>query len=396
MIDERYAVSGDPSVIWVYPDSLSERLDSATWIETTRELCHLGWNVTLLTKDPTSGPQTIRGVEIVSLKSRDIYLLGQLLFHLNVIGYILRRWRQVDIVFFTQISGFWLLTPLRLIRLLTLRKRPLLVMDVRDLDDPVPGNLRMQLRIWFHRIVFIMADLLADGRTTITSRMAELVNIADRQLWGIWPSGVDPSVFASASEDRCWPANDEPVHLMYLGIILENRHPAELCRAVMQANDEGMNIQLSLVGDGPDRAALEPLIQSSSGRVRIVPPVPHDQIPQILAQAHIGVTSLPDPDDVIYQASSPIKMFEYMAAGLPILATRSVCHTDVLGEGEFAFWADKTNERALLEAVQAGWEKRADLEQLGYQAQQTVQDWTWKAAARKLSVALDKGMARSV
>jgi len=271
----------------------------------------------------------------------------------------------------------------------------LLVMDTRDLDDPAPAKFRIQLRIWFHRLVFIMARILADGQTAITLRMAELVKIPDRQLWGIWPSGVDPAVFASAYDDRCWPANGEPVHLMYLGIILANRHPTELCRAVMQANDEGMNIQLSLVGDGPDRAALEPLIQASSGCVRIVPPVPHDEIPQILAQAHIGVTSLPDPDDAIYQASSPIKMFEYMAAGLPILATRSVCHTDVIGDGEYAFWADKTDEQALLEAVQASWEKRADLAFLGHQAQRSVQDWTWKAAARKLSISLDKGMKRS-
>jgi glycosyltransferase involved in cell wall biosynthesis len=321
--------------------------------------------------------------------------LGQLLFHLSVIRYILRRWRQVDIVFFTQLSGLWLLFPLRLIRFLTLSKRPLLVMDTRDLDDPVPGNFRIQLRIWLHQIVFAMADILADGQTAITPRMAELVKIPDDQLLGIWPSGVDPDAFTSALEKRCWPVDSEPVHLMYLGILLDNRHPAELCRAVERANAAGMNIQLSLVGDGPDRAALEPFVQTTSGRVRIVPPVPHDQIPNVLAQAHVGVTSLPDPDDIIYQASSPIKLFEYMAAGLPILATRNVCHTNVVGDGEFAFWADKTDEQALFEAVKIGWDRRAELAKLGHQAQHAVHGWTWKAAARKLSIALDKGLQRS-
>jgi glycosyltransferase involved in cell wall biosynthesis len=88
-------------------------------------------------------------------------------------------------------------------------------------------------------------------------------------------------------------------------------------------------------------------------------------------------------------------MFEYMAAGLPILATRNVCHTDVIGAGPYAFWADKPDLQALLVAIQASWEKRAELAQLGHQAQQSVQDWTWKAAARKLSIALDQGMKRS-
>ena len=80
MSELNYQVTGQPSLVWVYPDSLSERLDSATWIETTRELYRLGWTVTLLTRDPAPGRQTIRGVEVFSLKSRDIYLLGQLLF----------------------------------------------------------------------------------------------------------------------------------------------------------------------------------------------------------------------------------------------------------------------------------------------------------------------------
>jgi glycosyltransferase involved in cell wall biosynthesis len=312
-----------------------------------------------------------------------------------VIGYILRHFRQVDIVFFTQLSGFWLLLPIRLLRLLAFQRRPLLVMDTRDLDDPVPASVRIQLRIWFHRIVFFMASILADGQTAITPRMAELVKIPARQLWGIWPSGVDPQVFAPALAERCWPAEDEPVRLMYLGILLANRHPVQLCRAVERANAEGMDIQLSLVGDGPFRAELETLVQSMSGCVEIVPPVPHDHIPMMLAQAHVGVTSLPDPEDEIYQASSPIKLFEYMAAGLPIVATRSVCHTDVVGDGEFVFWADRTDDQTLFEAVKACWASRAELAKLGCQSSRAVQDWTWEAAAKKLSSALAKGMGIS-
>ena len=56
----------------------------------------------------------------------------------------------------------------------------------------------------------------------------------------------------------------------------------------------------------------------------------------MLAAADIGVTSLPSPDDVKYEASSPLKLFEYMAAGLPVLATSNRCHTDVVGAGGYA------------------------------------------------------------
>ncbi len=395
MVDLPYEVSGDPALVWVYPDALTVRLDSATWIETTRELLKLGWDVTLLTRDPLPGPQTLRGIEIISLRSRDIYLLGQILFHLNIILYVLRRWRRVDILLFTQLSGFWLLFPLRFIRFLTRRRRPVLVMDTRDIDDSVPGNLRIQLRIWFQQLVFWLANILADGQTVITPRMADLVAVPENQLLGIWPSGVDPETFAPAIFKRTWPQEDEPLHLMYLGILLETRHPVELCQAVEHANESGMNVHLSLVGDGPGRSILEPFVEKTAGRIRIVPPVPHDQIPRVLAHAHVGVTSLPGPEDLIYQASSPIKLFEYMAAGLPILATRNVCHTDIIGDGDYAFWADRSDVDSLFLAVSESWDRRADLEILGQEARNSVLDWTWQAAGRKLSEALANGLARS-
>ncbi len=106
-----------------------------------------------------------------------------------------------------------------------------------------------------------------------------------------------------------------------------------------------MSFVLSLYGDGPLRPQLEALAVDSGGAVRIQRPVPHEQVPSVLAQAQVGVTSLPEPDDAKYEASSPIKLFEYMAAGMPVLATDSKCHTDVVGDGRFAFLGPRHQRR---------------------------------------------------
>jgi glycosyltransferase involved in cell wall biosynthesis len=111
-----------------------------------------------------------------------------------------------------------------------------------------------------------------------------------------------------------------------------------------------------------------------------------------LAQAHIGVTSLPAPDNVKFQASSPIKLFEYMAAGLPMLATSNVCHTDVVGDGRYTFWADEATPAALLTALRTIWQARATLRTLGQEAQQAVHQWTWEAAGGQLDDALRRGL----
>lgn len=377
-----------PRLLWVSPITPS-KLDSATWVDTTRELRKQGMDVTLVAAGP-AGPTTYNGVEVLNIPRPNVYLLGQLLFHFNVLRYLWPRRLSYDIVLFHQISAVWLL-PLRLLG----RRRPLLVMDTRDVIDLEQGNLKARLRTAWFKMVYWISERTLDGQTVITPRMAELVGVPAEQLWGIWPSGVDVASFALARTERRWPASGKPVHMVYVGVFLAKRNLLPLVRAVQQANEEGMSFVLTLYGDGPLRPELEALAAQSGGAVRIGRPVPHEQIPALLAQAQVGVTSLPEPDDAKYEASSPIKLFEYMAAGMPVLATDSKCHTDVVGDGRFAFWAHGPSEAALLAALREIWTQRQELRLLGHEAAAAAQAWTWSAAARKLNGALHYGVSHT-
>jgi glycosyltransferase involved in cell wall biosynthesis len=342
-------------------------------------------DVTLLAAGP-AGVHTYRGIEVVNIPRPDIYFISRLVFHLRVLRYLLPRLSQLDFVLFHPISAIWLF-PLRLAG----RGRPLLVMDSRDLLDFGTRTLKARLRNGLERLTYRLATRLADGQTAITPRLAQLVGIPPEQLWGIWPSGVNPDAFAASHAARRWPAEGEPIHLVYVGIFLEQRHLLPLARAVQRANEEGMRFRLSLYGDGPFRPALE---AAAGGGVSVEPPIPYDAIPATLGAAHVGITSLPAPDDVKYEASSPLKLFEYMAAGMPVLATSNRCHTDVVGAGEYAFWAATAGEEDLLSALRAAWAARGRLAELGQEAFADVHNWTWAASARKLYEALEDGQAR--
>lgn len=381
-----------PHLVWVSTITPSLSLDSATWLDTTQELRRLGWEVTLVGKGEP-GRHTVRDVEVFCLSHPSIYFLGQWIFHFHILRFLARHWREWDAILFHQISAFWLL-PLRFLRSLTGSKRPLFIMDTRDLPDFDQGTLRLRLRKRFYDLVYWMANRWADGQTAITSRMAELVAIPPAQLWGIWPSGVNPDAFTSAYTARQWPRPDEPIQLIYIGRLIKERNLLPLCHAVKQANTTEMDFVFTLVGDGGHRDELAKFAVSTAGAVRVLPSVPHEQMPQLLAQAHIGVTSLPSPQQSKYQASSPIKLFEYMAAGMPILSTRNVCHTDVVEEGAYAFWVNDANETELLSTLKQIWQNRAQLSALGEEAVSAAQDWTWQATAGKLSKALESGMIR--
>lgn len=381
---------GVTHLVWVYTETPTDKLDAVTWLETTRKLRELGLCVTLVAAGP-AGRQCIQGVEVLCIPKPRVYVIRQVVFHIRLLRLLVRWWTTIDVILFHPMSAPWLL-PLRLIRRSRGRRRPLLVMDTRSAPmAPVMVTLwKDQLRAWLQMFMNRLANYLADGQTTITQRLARTLHIPPQKLWGTWPSGVNLTQFASAQMARRWPVDGGPIHLIYVGVLHYERNLMLLCRAVERANVEGMAFILSLTGDGTERLDLEKFALQTEGRVRVLPPVPHDQVPGLLAQAHVGV--LPFPDEEKFRVSSPIKLFEYMAAGLPILATRIVCHTDVVSGGEYVFWAEDASIEGLLAAMRLIWHDRTSLDRMGREAAIAAQAWTWQASARELNTALERGL----
>jgi glycosyltransferase involved in cell wall biosynthesis len=378
-------------ILWVHPLSFDDELDAATYLDTTRELREMDCDVTMIASGP-DGHREFRGVEVLCISHPDIYFLRQMIFHLKVVGWLFAHWSDVDVILFHEMSTLWML-PLRLVRLLRRTRTPVLVMDTRTVHMPRQDtrNVKIHLRGIFLRFMTWLANLWVDGRTAITRRMATEVNIPAAKLWGVWPSGVQPEPFEQTRDLRRWPAAGEPVEIVYVGALEYERGLMAFCQAVVRAHHEGMRFNFTLVGDGRERADLAEFA-ATSACVHVLPPVPHEQIPQVLSRGHVGV--LPFPDETKFQVSSPIKLFEYMAAGMSILATRIVCHTDVIGEGGYVFWAEQTDEDGLLIALRNVWECRENLQKMGSQAAAAVDDWTWRAAAEKLKQSLEYGLAQ--
>jgi len=85
-----------------------------------------------------------------------------------------------------------------------------------------------------------------------------------------------------------------------------------------------------LVGDGPERAALEERVRREGleRRVRFAGWVGHESLPEHLAAFDIAV--MPDSNDY----GSPMKIYEYMAMGKPVVAPRLGPLQDGIRDGE--------------------------------------------------------------
>jgi glycosyltransferase involved in cell wall biosynthesis len=79
--------------------------------------------------------------------------------------------------------------------------------------------------------------------------------------------------------------------------------------------------RLTIVGDGASRAELEAAVAARPGlaeRVRFTGRVAHARVPELLADADVAVD--PAPGTPLNHRSTMIKIAEYLAAGLPVVA----------------------------------------------------------------------------
>jgi glycosyltransferase involved in cell wall biosynthesis len=381
-----------PLLVWLYPGRLDQVLHAQRLLVITTELCSLGWQVVLISAGP-AGKRVIDGTETTCIPMNNIFFLRQFIFHVRFYWLLIKYDIKPDVIMFEQMSAPWMF-PVHFVRFLKRRRRPLLALDIRSLHMDVPKKQGVTgwLRGCFHKLSGRYAKLWVDGYLTITTRMADFMQLQDKQLWGVWPSGVDLELFRPIQKSHIWPKDDMPVRLIYIGTLNHGRNLMNLCLAVEQANAEGLTFELWLVGNGTEGSSLEEFAGKTNGQIRVFASVSHDEIPAILAQAHLGV--LPFTDEVKFQVSSPIKLFEYMAAGMPLLATRLNCHTDVVGDGDYIFWAESASALGLLDALKLVWKQRARLAQMGTQAASAAPAWTWRASAMKLKKALEIGLER--
>ncbi len=350
----------------------------------------MGWRVTLIGSGP-KGDREVNGVQVLCIPTPRIYILRQLVFHAQVLAMVLKAWSTIDIILFHEMSGAWVL-PLRALRWITGRARPALAMDTRTLfmTDRERASGRDRLRKWYLDLMTRAGNRWADGRLAITQRMAGAIGIPPATLWGTWPSGVDVDEFSEPARKRRWPSDGEPIRLIYIGTLNHERNLLAMCAAVEQANSEGMDFVFGMVGDGTLWEELRQRAESSGGKIEVMPRVSHRQIPVLLSEWHIGV--LPFRDELKFRVSSPIKLFEYMASGLPILATEVVCHTDAVGAGDYVFWARGGGEADLLSALRHIWQGRGTLAELGNHASDAASAWSWQRSAQKLDQALRRGL----
>ena len=194
------------------------------------------------------------------------------------------------------------------------------------------------------------------------------------------PSGVDPGSSCNRAKD---------VDIVYIGKI-ERRKGVDLALDAMRHLP---GRRLRLVGDGAHLAWAQARARDSGigDRVEFVGRLPHAAVEAELAKAKIGLCPLPaNVDQVSTRFTSPLKLLEMMAAGLPIVATDLPSVRAICTAGEHALLAPADDARALAAAVEQLLNTPALAARLGAAARRRAADFTWAARAGRIAFLIDR------
>ncbi len=227
--------------------------------------------------------------------------------------------RGVDLVWGTSPPIFQGVTAWLLARL----KRAAFLFEVRDLWPAfaiavgvLHNPLLVRLSLWLERFLYRHAD-----RVMVNSPgFLEHVRARGARRVELVPNGADPAMFS--------PEQDGASFRQYHG--LHGRFIVLYAGAHGLSNDLGVvleaarllagtpAVQFVLVGDGKEKPALQQRAQQMGlDNMLFLPPVAKDQMAEVLAAADACVAILKPLE--LYKTTYPNKVFDYMAAGRPVL-----------------------------------------------------------------------------
>ncbi len=197
----------------------------------------------------------------------------------------------------------------------------------------------------------------------------------------LFPNGVDPALFRPAPRDLSVRAPFGLTNELVVGFVggLRAWHGVELLPEILQQLlPRHPRVRLIVVGDGPLRAALEERLRALglSDKAVMAGSLPHTAVAPMIQQFDVAIAPYPPLDHAFY--FSPLKVYEYMACGVPVVATDQGQLAELIRHGETGLLCPPGDVAALAAACDRLLTDPALRAGMGEAAAKTVQThFTW-------------------
>ena len=266
------------------------------------------------------------------------------------------RVRNVDLVWGTSPPIFQGVTAWMLARL----KRVPFLFEVRDLwpDFAIAvgvlhNRALIRLSVWLEHFLYRRADLVMVNSpgfmAHVTARGARRVEFV--------PNGADPGMFTPLDRGTSFRSANHlegKFVVLYagahglsndLGVVLE-------AAGILQGEPATSGVTITFLGDGKEKSSLQKQAAFLElTNVLFLPPVPKTEMAAILAGADACLAILKPIDE--YKTTYPNKVFDYMAAGRPVVLAIDGVIREVVDAAGCGIFSEPGDPSALAEAIRS-------------------------------------------
>ena len=200
-----------------------------------------------------------------------------------------------------------------------------------DRSPPADASLlaKLQWSVWKKAWRLVARGVINHG-LVVSEAHEDFVRLQcsiEKKHIDILPAGVDLSLFSAKGKkfEGTWK-------MIYHGRLDKHRGVLALPMLTRKLLNQGIDVELTLVGEGDAFTALE-AISVHEKAVTVLPRKTREEISTLLNAHHIGL--LPMPDTPVWSLASPLKRSEYLASGLVVFGTNHTGHRIEHENGEW-------------------------------------------------------------
>jgi glycosyltransferase involved in cell wall biosynthesis len=187
--------------------------------------------------------------------------------------------------------------------------------------------------------------------------------------------GVAPDFNSAVRKDARQPG--APLALVYVGTVSRARGRDVMLDAIAIANCHRLHARLTIIGASPEeKRYCEQRIRELgiADAVQILERIPGTAVPAALRHMDAGLCLWEDTP--WWRFNPPTKLFEYLVAGLPVLASDIRTHTHYITHWHNGLVFDY-DALSLAACIRHLWECRAELPNLKSRAHQSGEPFQW-------------------
>ena len=191
----------------------------------------------------------------------------------------------------------------------------------------------------------------------------------------IIPNGVDLSLFSITNTKN-------PKKIVFAGAMYYHRGLDILLEAIPLVVKKIPDVKFVLLGSGAEMGKLKKIVSDNKleKSIEFKGWINRDEIPKNISDASIGIGPLRLTD--VTSRALPIKVLEYMAVSLPIIAKKGTLPEDVLENGKNGYFIENVND--LAEKIILLLNQPKKVENMGIQSLNMVQKFSWNNVIKNI------------